>query len=143
MEKKYSNGEVTVIWKPDLCIHSANCIRGLPGVFNNKARPWINISGANTDSIIEQVKKCPSGALSFVMDNAAEAGEEKTERQTAEVQLTTTLNGPIMVEGDIHLVDSAGNTIPTKRKVFLCRCGQSKNKPFCDGSHKAAEFQAG
>lgn len=70
MEKlTYTNGEVTIIWQPKLCSHSGNCVRGLPAVFNNKIRPWINPQGAGTEQIIEQVKKCPSGALSFVMNN--------------------------------------------------------------------------
>lgn len=66
---KYSNGEVTIIWQPKLCTHSGNCVRGLPGVFNSRIRPWINPQGADTEAIIEQVKKCPSGALSFVMND--------------------------------------------------------------------------
>ena len=67
MEKKidYSNGEIVVVWKPDLCIHSGNCVRGLPSVFNTKRKPWIDAFGAASDEIIEQVKKCPSGALSI------------------------------------------------------------------------------
>lgn len=64
----YSNGEVTVIWKPNICTHSGNCVRGLNTVFNNNVKPWININGAHTTEIIEQVKKCPSGALSFKMN---------------------------------------------------------------------------
>ena len=68
MEKTYTNGEVTIVWKPDLCQHAGNCVRGLPGVFNNKARPWIDTQGADTDAIITQVQKCPSGALSFRMN---------------------------------------------------------------------------
>ena len=69
MERKnYTNGEVTVIWQPKLCIHSGNCVRGLHEVFNTKQSPWINMDGASTDAIIEQVKKCPSGALSFEMN---------------------------------------------------------------------------
>ena len=70
---KYSNREVTIVWKPELCIHSGNCARGLPDVFNPRERPWINADGASTEKIIEQVKKCPSGALSFFMN------EEKIE----------------------------------------------------------------
>lgn len=66
---KYSNGEVTVIWKPDVCIHSAKCFKGLPEVFDPRKRPWVNIEGATTERIIEQVRICPSGALSFVMNN--------------------------------------------------------------------------
>ncbi|HLF45231.1 MAG TPA: (4Fe-4S)-binding protein [Chitinophagaceae bacterium] len=65
----YSNGEVTIIWKPDLCIHSGNCVRGLPEVFKSGERPWINAKGAITEKIIEQVKKCPGGALSFSINN--------------------------------------------------------------------------
>lgn len=66
--KEYSNGEVTIVWKNGPCIHSANCVRGLPGVFNSKASPWINAQGATTEQIVEQVKKCPSGALTYYMN---------------------------------------------------------------------------
>lgn len=65
-EKTYSNGEITVIWKPGVCIHSGKCVQGLGEVFNVSARPWINIDGASTDRIIKQVEQCPSGALSYV-----------------------------------------------------------------------------
>ncbi len=69
---KYSNGEVTVVWKPAVCIHSAICWKGVGGllpVFNPMRKPWIDPLAAPTDRIIEQVKKCPSGALSFFMNN--------------------------------------------------------------------------
>jgi uncharacterized Fe-S cluster protein YjdI len=72
---KYSNGEVTIVWKPAICIHSAKCFKGLPEVFDPKKRPWINAEGATTERIIEQVKICPSGALSFFM-NAEKTGED-------------------------------------------------------------------
>ena len=65
---KYSNGEVTIVWKPDLCIHSGNCARGLPEVFKPKEKPWIRPEEASTDRMIEQVKKCPSGALSYYLN---------------------------------------------------------------------------
>jgi len=68
--KTYTNGEVTIIWKPSLCIHSGICARGLPAVFHPKELPWITPEQSTTDVIIEQVKKCPSGALSFRMNNA-------------------------------------------------------------------------
>jgi uncharacterized Fe-S cluster protein YjdI len=64
--KRYSNGEITVVWKPSLCIHSANCFRGLPQVFDPRKRPWITIEGAPTQPIVDQVARCPSGALSIV-----------------------------------------------------------------------------
>lgn len=66
--KEYSNGEVTVVWKSELCIHSAICAKGLPEVFKPRERPWVKIDSATTDTIINQVKKCPSGALSYYMN---------------------------------------------------------------------------
>ncbi len=66
--KHYTNGEVTVVWKPSLCIHSTNCFRGLIQVFNPSKRPWVNMQGAATEKIIEQVKQCPSEALSYFIN---------------------------------------------------------------------------
>jgi uncharacterized Fe-S cluster protein YjdI len=65
-EKPYTNGEITVIWKPGICLHSGKCVQGLAEVFNVKNRPWIDMEGASTDRIIQQVEQCPSGALSYV-----------------------------------------------------------------------------
>ena len=62
---RYSNNEITVLWKPGKCIHAGNCASGLPGVFRPKEKPWINIEGASSKEIIDQVSKCPSGALSI------------------------------------------------------------------------------
>ena len=67
--KRYSNGEVTIVWKPDVCIHSGNCFRGLPQVFNPGRKPWIVPEAATTDEIVKQVMKCPSGALSYYMNS--------------------------------------------------------------------------
>lgn len=66
--KKYSNGEITVLWQPDKCIHAAECVKGLPEVFNVNKRPWVDIDAATTEKIIATVNKCPSRALSFTYD---------------------------------------------------------------------------
>ena len=68
IKKTYTNGEITIVWKPGLCIHSTICWKGTEGlidVFNPREKPWIKMNGATTERIIGQVKKCPSGALSF------------------------------------------------------------------------------
>jgi len=65
---KYTNGEVTVVWKPELCIHSGICARGLPGVFKTREKPWVHPDAATTNDIIEQVKRCPSGALTTYLN---------------------------------------------------------------------------
>ncbi|MCB0531086.1 MAG: (4Fe-4S)-binding protein [Lewinellaceae bacterium] len=72
MKKEYTNGDITVVWKPDVCQHSAICWKGLNDVFNPQARPWINVEGADSEAIIAQVEKCPSGALSWFRN-----GDEK------------------------------------------------------------------
>lgn len=63
--KKYPKEDINIIWKPELCTHSANCARGLASVFKPRDKPWITPEGANKQEIIEQVAKCPSGALSI------------------------------------------------------------------------------
>ncbi len=70
--KKYSNGEITIVWKPSLCIHSTRCWKGDTGlidVFNPMEKPWIKPAGASTERIVQQVKLCPSGALSFYFND--------------------------------------------------------------------------
>ncbi len=62
----YTNGEITVLWQPEMCTHSANCWKGLSAVFNPKEKPWIKMDGADSAAIIEQVGKCPSKALSII-----------------------------------------------------------------------------
>jgi uncharacterized Fe-S cluster protein YjdI len=70
--KHYANGELTVVWKPNLCIHSGVCVRTLPKVYNTKERPWIKPENATTEELKAQIDKCPSGALSFFMNESAE-----------------------------------------------------------------------
>ena len=64
--KKYKNEEITLVWTPHLCMHSGNCIKGLPQVFRKGQSPWIDLSQSDTDSIVAQVEKCPSGALDYI-----------------------------------------------------------------------------
>jgi uncharacterized Fe-S cluster protein YjdI len=142
--KRYTNGEVTVVWKPDVCIHSTICFRGLPGVFDPRKRPWVAIDGADTDAIIVQVKQCPSGALSYVMnrdagraDAAGAPAVDVAEGTIVEAQP----DGPLMVHGPLVVRDASGSVTKRERVTAFCRCGQSLNKPFCDGSHRKAGFK--
>jgi len=136
--KQYTNGEVTVVWKPDLCIHSGICVRGLPEVFNTKASPWIHIEGADTDKIINQVEACPSGALSYFKN-----GDEKDEAMNTEVDTVVEImkNGPLMVYGNITVKHKNGTEEKKHKVTALCRCGASSNKPYCDGTHAKIGFK--
>lgn len=138
--KKYSNGDITIVWKPSLCIHSKRCwnsTEGLPSVFDPRAKPWINMSGASTEKIIEHVKKCPSGALSFYHNESP----EKQVELSSETIIETMAKGPLLVYGNIVIKDSAGNKVKRSNVTAFCRCGNSGNKPFCDGSHVKHNFE--
>lgn len=65
-ERVYTKGSLQVRWQSELCTHCEACWRGLPAVFNPQARPWVNLMGASTSDIIDQVVQCPSGALSIL-----------------------------------------------------------------------------
>lgn len=136
-EKKYSNGEVTVIWKSEVCIHSANCVNNLISVFNPDKKPWINMEGASTEEIIKVVSHCPSGALNYERENNM-AEEKKHADNLFEIKVNT--GGPYLVKGPVKLVDNDGKEIVKDGTIALCRCGGSSNKPFCDGSHKQITF---
>lgn len=135
--KKYTNGEVTIVWKPNECIHSTICFKGLGEVFDPRKRPWITPEGANTDKIIEQVKKCPSGALSYYLNRDAD-DKVKVEAETI---IETMPNGPLLVYGNVTIKDKDGNLTQKNNVTAFCRCGASSNKPFCDGSHKKIGFE--
>jgi uncharacterized Fe-S cluster protein YjdI len=139
--KKYTNGEVTIVWQPDMCIHSKVCwnsATGLPTVFDPRAKPWIKPEGASTVKIVDQVNKCPSGALSFFMNNEQPQPEEKAVYETI---IEASPNGPLMVYGNISVKDAAGNEVRKNKVTAFCRCGASSNKPFCDGSHIRIGFK--
>jgi uncharacterized Fe-S cluster protein YjdI len=136
--KKYTNGEVTIVWKPDLCMHSAVCFKGLGEVFDPQKRPWITPEGSTTEKIVAQVKKCPSGALSYYMNSDAPDNKVNVEAETI---IEPTPNGPLMVYGNVTIKDSTGILTKKSNATAFCRCGASQNKPFCDGSHRKIGFQ--
>lgn len=142
--KGYSNGEVTVYWRPELCIHSANCIIGLPSVFNTKKKPWINIHGSESKEIIKAVDSCPSRALTylkslkFVTAKISSKGRKKS--KYARVQILK--DGPALITGNFIIRDIHKKKIKIDHEVAaICRCGGSKKKPFCDGSHLSIGFK--
>lgn len=133
--KTYTHGDLTIVWKPGLCMHSERCWRDLPGVFNPKARPWIKADGADADTIMAQIEKCPSGALSYQM-----AGQENVRSAELETVVEALPNGPLLVYGTLKLKTADGGERLENKTTAFCRCGHSQNKPFCDGAHKKAGF---
>lgn len=135
--KHYTNGEVTIVWEPERCIHSAICFRGLPTVFKPKDRPWVVPTGAPTGQIIAQIEACPSGALRYFR-NEAEPGASQP---VAEARVEVLPNGPLLVYGNLTVKDRDGNETKKTKTTAFCRCGASTHKPYCDGSHLNSGFQ--
>ncbi len=131
---EYTNDEVTIVWKPETCIHSAKCVHGLPEVFKPKEKRWIQMENATTDAIVNAVKECPSGALGYYM-NADGKPEDKKEIQLEATKVEVIDGGPLMVYGTLNVKHTDGNEEVKKRATAFCRCGKTSNKPFCDGSH--------
>ena len=90
------------------------------------------MEGADTQAIIDQVGKCPSGALSILED------VETSESSHTHVQLMP--NGPLVIDGDIKMSHGEGSVLLKNKKTAFCRCGASSNKPFCDGTHRKVDF---
>lgn len=136
IKKEYSNGELTVVWKPDLCIHSGICVQSLPDVYKPDEKPWIKVEKATTEALVGQINKCPSGALSYFMNN------KKVEEASTEITKVDVMrNGPLLVHGTIQVIDAEGETSNKHKTTAFCRCGQSETKPYCDGTHRKVKFE--
>lgn len=139
---KYSNAEITVVWKPDTCIHSRICWTELKQVFDPAKHPWINMEAASTERIIAQVRKCPSGALSYYRNDIPPADGNTVVAEKAELlQLSVQPDGPLQISTGCQITHRDGTIETRTGKTSLCRCGASENKPFCDGSHKKIHFK--
>ena len=134
--KKYSNEELTVLWKPRTCIHAGECIKALPQVYNPAEKPWLKIENATTEELKAQIRKCPSGALSYYMKN-----EERKEIEAIETKIEVLQNGPLLVFGTLKVTNIDGSSEVKKKTTAFCRCGSSNNKPYCDGTHTKVGFK--
>jgi uncharacterized Fe-S cluster protein YjdI len=136
--RKYTNGEITVFWRPSECIHATHCYRELLKVFNPTKKPWINMNGAPTEDIIRVVNMCPTDALTYKWNKDIEKekntpeGRQDTEQKT-EVKILK--NGPVIIRGSFKIVGPDGKEMKKMKVASICRCGQSDKLPYCDGSH--------
>jgi uncharacterized Fe-S cluster protein YjdI len=134
--KQYSNGELTIFWKPRTCIHSRECVKRLPNVYKPDEKPWIQVENATTEELRSQIEACPSGALSYKMNN-----EDDMQETHLETRVKALKNGPLLVYGTLHITNSDGNKEIKNKTTAFCRCGASQNKPYCDGAHVKAGFE--
>ncbi|NUP05986.1 MAG: hypothetical protein HOW73_08000 [Polyangiaceae bacterium] len=115
------------------CIHARFCVTGAPDVFlANVQGPWIHPDAMDADRLVEIAHACPSGAIRY------RRKDDKPNETAPPVNLLAVREaGPYAVRGDIRL-----DGRPAGYRATLCRCGASKNKPFCDGSHHEIHFAA-
>ncbi len=133
--ESYRGGQITIHDNRGVCAHAGVCTDMLAAVFRIKQEPWIDADGATTGEIIAAIKSCPSGALSYSMEADSQV------EINAEPSIRIAENGPYEVSGGVELDDANWGEGASKSEYTLCRCGASKNKPFCDGSHWEANFR--
>ena len=129
----YQGEKITIHDNRGICAHVGFCTAGLPKVFRMGVEPWINPEAETAEKIIETIEKCPSGALSYSIDGVL------YDKFTEQPEIKVTEDGPYFVKGSVELHDKDH---PESEEHFaLCRCGKSKNKPFCDGQHWYTQFR--
>lgn len=127
---------VTVYDDRSRCAHFGQCTTRLPAVFRGDTEPFVDSDGAPSADITEVVGGCPSGALAYAV------GDDPTPVERHEPpSITPIVDGPYRVRGGVEVVGADGRPYERRERQTLCRCGQSRNKPFCDGSHWYAEFR--
>ena len=132
--KTYASGTIKVRFEPRRCIHAAQCVFGLPDVFDPERKPWIEPARAEADAIARVVARCPTGALHFERTDGGPA-----EQPDVVNRVRVTRNGPLHLRGTIEIRMPDGTAIHDTR-VSLCRCGGTQSPPFCDNSHRAIRF---
>jgi CDGSH-type Zn-finger protein len=132
--ENYVGKQITIHDNRGICAHAGYCTDTLASVFRMKQEPWIDPDTASVEEIVATIQKCPSGALSYSIDDV-----ENRDRD-GEPAIFVAPNGPYVVSGGADLGATPLAEEASEEHFTLCRCGASKNKPFCDGSHWYVEF---
>ncbi|MGW0336109.1 (4Fe-4S)-binding protein [Streptomyces sp. NPDC003011] len=125
-KRAYQAPEITVTFEARRCLHAAECVVGLPEVFDLDRRPWILPEGAPAGRLAEVVRRCPSGALRY------ELAEGEAERPDRPTRISRTPLGQLVVRGELSLDTEDGPS--TETRAVLCGCARSRLQPYCDHS---------
>jgi CDGSH-type Zn-finger protein len=131
----YEGESITIHDNRGVCSRRGYCTDNLPAVFQMDKEPWIDPNGAEADEVSRVIEMCPSGALSYTKDGELHKDLER------EPVVIVSKDGPYEVQGGPEFRDADGNTPESKEHYTLCRCGHSKNKPFCSGQHWDIDFK--
>ena len=131
----YKGRQITIHDNRGICAHAGVCTDNLKSVFRMGKEPWIDPDGASVEEIIATIAKCPSGALSYSIGGVEHRDQERA-------PMVTVMNdGPYAITGGVELLNVAFAEGSSHEHYTLCRCGGSKNKPFCDGTHWSLNFR--
>lgn len=133
-DRRYA-GAVDITYSLRRCIHAEYCVNHLSEVFDKNKRPWITPDGAPPDQIMAVIESCPSGALHYDRKDGVREAAPPTN------VIRVRHNGPLEIRGDLS-INGATVELHHERRVTLCRCGASDNKPFCDNAHLRIGFEA-
>ena len=131
--KRYEGEQIEVTYDAARCLHAAECVRGMPAVFDTAKRPWIAPDGADAGALAAVIRRCPTGALHYTLREGA------PEPPLVPTRVRLPEGGPLLLEGDLEL-DGKRET-----RAAICRCGQSSNQPYCDrnGPCRKWEYEPG
>ncbi len=132
----YPGEKMDVQWNGKLCIHIGECGRAKGELFVTGRKPWCQPDLAPNEEVEDVIARCPTGALTY-----RDKTGSKTEEPVPENSIHVAYNGPLYVRGDLGIEGAPEEALGLAFRAALCRCGQSKNKPFCDNSHDAAGFK--
>jgi uncharacterized Fe-S cluster protein YjdI len=127
--KRFGGDHIEVTYDTARCLHAAECVRGLPAVFDTAKRPWIAPDAGDPEAVAAVIRRCPTGALHYTLRE----GEPEQPRVPTRIRLPD--NGPLLLDGDLEL-DGKRET-----RAALCRCGQSQNQPYCDRSGPCRDWK--
>ncbi|MGH8461539.1 MAG: CDGSH iron-sulfur domain-containing protein [Stenotrophobium sp.] len=131
--REYNAEGITILYDIRRCIHARECVHGLPKVFDPVQRVWIDATQAGSNDIATVVQRCPSGALHFLRKDG---GAPEAIAESNEIHISA--DGPLHLRGDLEIHTRHG--VIRETRATLCRCGASRNKPFCDRSHERVGF---
>jgi uncharacterized Fe-S cluster protein YjdI len=131
--KRYEGERIEVTYDAARCLHAAECVHGLPAVFDTAKRPWIAPDAGDPEAVAAVIRRCPTGALHYTLHHG------EPERASVPTRIRLPKDGPLLIEGDLEL-DGKRET-----RAAICRCGQSLNQPYCDhrGPCRQWEYEPG
>ena len=136
--RTYETAAIRVHWESALCIHTGRCLQALPQVFDVNRRPWVDVQAAEADAIADAVERCPTSALRYERLDGAPQEQPKQPTMILPIE-----DGPLLMMGDLDVRDADGESIAHETRLTLCRCGMSRNQPFCDNSHLRRDWRSG